>query len=712
MTLILSRSRLHRAIIAPETPPSLTPILDLAFKETSGTAAADEQSLQAGVYVGGPDLGVPAMVTGGGGFGYKDADIQYATIAHNAAFLFPTAFTIGVAFMPSVLGGSESQRRGIVSKRSAAGHEVSLEQRVTNGVPVIRAYKSAAAGGAVFVGPSTGFSQLQVGRTDWIWIVSTAEGTRVVHRGQEFTQSTPLLDGALTSNSGSWGLGCYLDGSTPLIPGNGCIGRFRLYDFALTNTQIADEEVALPVHNTIWLRQPLAAVFDEGSGSLDLTSFCHPESGTAEVVADGSDVDLTASGLGFTYTTSDISETTEDTGQVRFSFGGLTSNTQDWDFTVQPSIPGIAPLRPSLSTFLASDEADPGTITKYVSNQNRGNGSGSSAANAQEVQSALNGASAGQTFLAICQTPGTIEFWDYPSGLTFPAGSSGNYITLQARNGDGVVISRGEDFAGARTTGSGFWTQSGLSQADIDKDIWKSVATFSGGDEHMDGVWIEFDHPHRLYRYQNMTNLRAAYGTEATYTNYGTVGVHKDSTGTVYIRMQKPHPVKYSRADKWSSSLWPGHTEAISGGQLAYPVSSDPNDYVIYLTRPATLTHAFTMPSWNKLGPGINSLGHRFGIRNNCHDLWVDRGLHLHAWNAFIRGSSTGSDVRRVFLNRVRCTPGSRRHMSISEAKFGGPIAAWRDFCFNMSDDDTLQDIHWLNSTIGDYHEILPTTRT
>ena len=28
--------------------------------------------------------------------------------------------------------------------------------------------------------------------------------------------------------------------------------------------------------------------------------------------------------------------------------------------------------------------------------------------------------------------------------------------------------------------------------------------------------------------------------------------VHKDTDGRVYIRMQKPHPVKYSRDNKWS----------------------------------------------------------------------------------------------------------------------------------------------------------------
>ncbi len=50
--------------------------------------------------------------------------------------------------------------------------------------------------------------------------------------------------------------------------------------------------------------------------------------------------------------------------------------------------------------------------------------------------------------LAVCQTPGTIEFWNYPNGLSFPSGSAGNYITLQARQGDGVVISARRGFLG------------------------------------------------------------------------------------------------------------------------------------------------------------------------------------------------------------------------------------------------------------------------
>ena len=245
--------------------------------------------------------------------------------------------------------------------------------------------------------------------------------------------------------------------------------------------------------------------------------------------------------------------------------------------------PGEALSVPSLAEWLVSDEPTP-AATKYVSNQNRGNGSGSSPANAQEVQAALNGASPGDVLLAVCQTPGTIEFWNYPNGLSFPSGSAGNYITLQARQGDGVVISAGEDFRGgahARTAASG---RRAASADDIDKNIWRSVGTFSGGAQTMMGRWIEFGHPHQLMRYVNMTNLRAAYGQETARRTMPAPMVHKDSDGRVYIRMQKPHPVKYSRDNKWSrTNSWPGFPEAINNGQLNYPISQNPNDYPIYL---------------------------------------------------------------------------------------------------------------------------------
>jgi hypothetical protein len=362
---------------------------------------------------------------------------------------------------------------------------------------------------------------------------------------------------------------------------------------------------------------------------------------------------------------------------------------------------------PSLAEWLISDESDP-LPTKYVSDQNRGDGSGSSPANAQAVQTALSGAAPGDTFLAVCQTPGTIEFWDYPNGLTFPSGSSNNYVTLQARQGDGVVVSAGEDFAGARTPKGGFWTQSGLSADDIDKNIWRSASTFPGGEQAMMGMWIEFDHPHQLLRYSSLSNLRAPYGQADGPTNYATPGVHKGSDGHVYIRMQKPHPVKYSRDDKWSETLWYGYPEAVSDGQLDYPKSQDPNDYVMHLWRVSTSAAAFSFSTagWAKVGAGINSMGHRWTLNRNSHDIWCDRGLHYN-WQSFIRASITGETVTNYVMNRMRCTDGSKIHAAISEWKFGGWLSGIRSSWFTMFNSSTASGIYCKDCTIGDYHDVI-----
>lgn len=360
---------------------------------------------------------------------------------------------------------------------------------------------------------------------------------------------------------------------------------------------------------------------------------------------------------------------------------------------------------PSLAEWLFSDESTP-TPTKFVSNQHRGNGSGSSPANAQEVQSALNSAAPGQTFVAVCQTPGTIEYWNYPNGLTFPNGTSGNRITLQARLGDGVVISAGQDFAGSQTPGSGFWTQSGLSQADIDKKIWRSTGTFSGGAQNMMGFWIEFDHPHQILRAGSMTNLRATYGTANSPDNYAGPMVHKDTDGRVYIRFQRPHVNKYSAGSKWSTTAWPGHPEAVSNGNFVYPLSENPNDYLIHLFRVNTSVVGFKgssgSASWIKIGAGINSLGYNTVIQGS--NTWMDRGTHLH-WR-FVMWSSTGNTRTNMFFNRGRFSDGSKLHVCRAEWKFGGWLEGIRNAAFTMVNSETMDNIYWKDCTIADAHEI------
>ena len=396
---------------------------------------------------------------------------------------------------------------------------------------------------------------------------------------------------------------------------------------------------------------------------------------------------------------------------ARISRGGLVSREATIGVTVQPAEngggggPTTEPLRPSLAEWLTSDEAT-GTPTKFVSNQNRGNGSGSSAANAQEVQAALNGASAGQSFVAVCQTPGAIEHWSYPTGLNFPNGASGNRIVLKARQGDGVVISAGQTYAAARTINNGFWTQSGLSTDDINKHIWRSTATFSGGEQALMGWWIEFDHPHQLLRYSSLANLRTAYGQEDSFTNYATPGVHKGSDGRVYIRMQKSHAVKYSRNNKWSESLWHGYPEAVTGGQIDYPKSQDPNDYAIYLT-PMPTAAAFTFGNgWVRVGPGINSMGYRFALARGGTGVWLDRSTH-YTWQLVVQGSAASALVANYYLNRVRASDGAKLHASRGEWKFGGPLEGIRSVAFQMGpgEHDSLRGLYLKDCTICDYHE-------
>jgi Concanavalin A-like lectin/glucanases superfamily len=358
--------------------------------------------------------------------------------------------------------------------------------------------------------------------------------------------------------------------------------------------------------------------------------------------------------------------------------------------------------------FLVSDEANPGPITKFVSRQDRGNGSGVSPDHAQELQAALSGASPGQTFLAVCQTPGTIEYWHYPNGLSFPNGSANNPITLQARQGDGIVISKDEEFAGARVPNSGFWTQSGLSPDDISKKIWRSSATFSTGSTvRLYGVWREFAHLHHMLPYASLSDLRATYGTADTPTNYGTPGAVLHTDGRVYIRMQKPHPGKYCVGLKWQSHLWPGHPEAVSGGAKNYPVTEDPNDYPIHLFRRSFGIPAFDLASgasggWIKIGSGINSCGYERVIRSG-HHIVMRRGTDI-AWRAFVMDGGSAGQPSNFDVQRRRITNGSLRIAARDEWKFGGWLEGERG-AFGLAM-DTARDMYFKDCTIAGYHEL------
>lgn len=355
-------------------------------------------------------------------------------------------------------------------------------------------------------------------------------------------------------------------------------------------------------------------------------------------------------------------------------------------------------LPPSLGSFIKNDRPN-ATPTKYVSSQNRGNGSGSTPANAQELEAALNGASPGHVFQAIAQSAGAIEFWDYPSGISPPSGSAGNPITIEARQGDGIVLSRGQDFAGARTPNSGYWNQDTLSQADKDKKIWRSAGTVSGGGEVLCGWWIEFDHPHQLLEAGSMANLRAAYGTADSPTNYSGPMVHKDTDGRVYIRMQRPHPGKYSFGNKWSNHIWPGHPEAVAGGQISYPISENPNNYQIHIIRPLNV-NALNAANYIVLGNGINTLGYR-SMASGDH-LQFKRGVD-YVWRDYVPPSA----VTDWFLHRRRMAWGSVLHVSRAEWKFGGPLEAkYRNVLIPGGGGTIGNNLYFLDCTIADFHEI------
>ena len=388
----------------------------------------------------------------------------------------------------------------------------------------------------------------------------------------------------------------------------------------------------------------------------------------------------------------------QTTGSDRLvSFNTLTVN-------VLPAVPtGSAneiSLPPSLGSFLKNDRTNAGA-TKFVSNQNRGNGSGSSPANAQELQAALNGASPGDVFQAVAQTAGSIEFWAYPTGIAAPTGTAANYITLEARQGDGIVLSRAQDFAGARTPNSGYWTQAGLDAADVAKHIWRSVGTVSGGNQGLFGFWIEFDHPHQLVPALNMANLRAPYGTGNSPANYSGPMVHKDSDNVVYIRMQRPHPGKYSLDNKWSNHLWPGHPEAFAGGQISYPVSQNPNNYVIHIFR-HTQALAITAGGFFTLGNGINTLGYsNMSARSNLKFL---RGVDLTT-----SGFAISASQNNWFASRRRMSDGSKLHLNRAEWKFEGWLEGpgpRSTFIKEGGGSGAGSNLYFQNCTICDYHEL------
>jgi hypothetical protein len=336
--------------------------------------------------------------------------------------------------------------------------------------------------------------------------------------------------------------------------------------------------------------------------------------------------------------------------------------------------------------FLASDGALPGSGIVYVYDTPLGNGSGSSAANAKEIQAAINAATAGQTLVAIAETPGGASYYNRPSGLTFPvSGVSGNPITLMARPGDTVVIDRGQEFATFRTPSPGQNTKWEL--FDANKKIWRSVSTgFGGSVRRLGGHWFEFGWPHYILPAPSLTNLQAPLGRENIWTNYGSVCALVHTDGRVYIRMQKPDANKLSFGGKYPKNAvvgdWPGWANA--NGQIDFPVSEDPRDYAIWFSvSPGGQGggKAFTFNSgvsnW-VIGEGINSFGHETTVwlTSSNNNITLKRGTDLSTRYGILAAATGGNTSAGLTIQRRRMGIGSHRHCPLVNWKFGGPLEA------------------------------------
>ena len=391
------------------------------------------------------------------------------------------------------------------------------------------------------------------------------------------------------------------------------------------------------------------------------------------------------------------------------------------------------PLVPTMD-FLASDASLPASPI-YVYQTNLGNGSGSSAANAKEIQSAINAATAGQNLVAIASIPGGTSFYGrYIDGLTFPvSGAAGNPITLMARPGDTVVIDKGQEFAAFRNPSPGTSTNwTAVNPAD-GKHIWMSAAaTFGGTARPLSGHWFEFGWPHMIQPVPSLATLQLGTGNgETVYAVYSgpCACVHTD--GHVYIRMQIPDPVRMSKNGKWPvggiMSDWPGAIN--SSGQIAYPVSQDPRDYAIYLTYApgngaggVAFTFNPAVNNWT-IGSGINSVGYEDIIRTNNNDnITFQRGTDLCTGIGIftVRGVAN-SDSANMTLQRRRMGTGSIRHTPLLDWKYGGyysgetagrnpPEIAYRAYGIsNDGDNNPMSNLNATNCTFYGFHDMCGT---
>jgi len=361
-----------------------------------------------------------------------------------------------------------------------------------------------------------------------------------------------------------------------------------------------------------------------------------------------------------------------------------------------PAVGGTEPQMPSLAEWLTNDDvAVPGGATLVT----EGN-----------LQASLNAASPGDTLS--CNVGAGITFWDFTDGLDCPSGTAGNPITLMAPIGSGVVISRSEAYSAFRTPGAGNWTQSGLSQSDIDKKIWRSVSSSFGSAASLMGFWIEFDHPHQMVRCSSLSNLQGAYTNGVSPTAYSGPQARVHTDGRVYIRMQKPHPTKYSTDDKWSGREW-NDPQAYNNGVINYPVSENPNDYVIHLfkaefTSFPSNTIGFDVGAsggYFKIGEGINSLGH--GRVAQGSNITIRRGTHL-VWRYGLVYAGSGQPVQEEWdVQRARFSDGSKIHLSRTHWKNVGFLVDVRSGFLFCQAALGLRGFYFKDVTIADFHELL-----
>ena len=137
----------------------------------------------------------------------------------------------------------------------------------------------------------------------------------------------------------------------------------------------------------------------------------------------------------------------------------------------------------------------------------------------------------------------------------------------------------------------------------------------------------------------------------------------------------------------------PAAPEAINNGQLNYPQKPEPERLLDLSARSGStqtpLLTASIPGDWAKIGAGMNSMGFGWRLDRNAHDIGCDRGLH-YTWQLFIRASNSGETCTNYFMNRVRCTDGSKRPFASPSGSSAAGRRAWRSDLFTRCSEPAL----------------------